>query len=349
VASRALLALALAAWALPSAWPLPSVAEPGEIAGELVRLGLSASDAEHAGRGEVVARILPQPEDNAAVVVGAVFVDARPERLLEDIRSLDAVRSRRRVLQAGRFSEPPVSGDLDGLVFEPQDLADLRRCRVGDCDIRVNARTMAAARELDWSASGSAGTASLALKSALLAEVRAYREHGAAGMSIYHESDTPEQSGSELHALLRSTPPPFPESPSYMRYLQEYPSFELANVEGFFFWSKEALRKPVVSAVHLSLQTVIAGGDPRYLIALTHVYDSHYFLAYAEFLSVLPVPGAARGFFLVRSIRARIDPPHWFRGLLLRKIKREMRGTLKVDLERTRRRLEPLPRGDGAQ
>ncbi len=349
MASRALLALALGAWALPSAWPLPSTAVPGEIAGELVRLGLTASDAEQAGRGEVAARILPQPEDNAAAVVGAVFVDARPERLLEDIRSLDAVRSRRRVLQAGRISDPPVSGDLDGLVFEPQDLADLRRCRVGDCDIRVNARTMAAARELDWSASGSAGTASLALKSALLDEVRSYREHGAADMSVYHESDTPEPAGSELHALLRSTPPPFPESPSYLRYLLEYPSFELANVEDFFFWSKETLRRPVVSAVHLSLQTVTSQAGPRYLIALTHIYDSHYFLAYAEFLSLLPVPGSARGFYLVRSIRARIDPPRWFRGLLLRRIKREMRGTLKADLEKTRGRLEPLPRDDGVQ
>src|SRR5881394_3457913 len=40
------------------------------------------------------------------------------------------------VLQIGRFSSPPVMGDLDGLTIDQEDL-DLRACRIRDCDIRL--------------------------------------------------------------------------------------------------------------------------------------------------------------------------------------------------------------------
>jgi hypothetical protein len=43
---------------------------------------------------------------------------------------------------------------------------------------------------------------------------------------------------------------------------------------------------------------------------------------------------------LIRSVRARIDRPRWFGGMVLGKIKREMRGALTRDLMRTKRRLE---------
>jgi hypothetical protein len=76
------------------------------------------------------------------------------------------------------------------------------------------------------------------------------------------------------------------------------------------------------------------------VIALKHIYDSRFFLAYAEFLETVPDSPAGDGFYLVRSVRARIDPPRWFRGFLLGKIKRAMRNAMAADLERARRRLE---------
>ena len=51
-------------------------------------------------------------------------------------------------------------------------------------------------------------------------------------------------------------------------------------------------------------------------------------------------PGSAKSFYVVRSVRARIDRPRWFGGMALGKIKREMRGALTRELMRTKRRLE---------
>jgi hypothetical protein len=303
---------------------------------------------QRALHGEAVVRILPQPEDNAAFLVGVVLVEAPPASVVEAVRSLAVVQSCPRILQWGRFSRPPAKQDMAALTFEPQDLRDLRRCRVGDCDIRVDGRTLAAARRLDWSAPDASLQGTLILKQALVDLLHAYAERGPAGMAVYLESDTPDDSGHEATRLLRDPPSPLPESPSLMRYLREYPKGRAADVEDSFIWSKEALRRPVVSLVHVSLQTQAGDGPGRVVLALQHVYDSHYFLAYAEFISLVPATGAAGGFYLVREIRSRIDPPHWFRGLLLGKIKRRMREALRTDLEATRRQILAAQRPSGA-
>lgn len=298
--------------------------------------GLTRDEIEQARRGGVVARVLPRREDNEVFVVGLVFVDAPPAALLQGIRSTGMLRSNGRVLQAGRFSAPPVPQDLDPLEVAPQDLEDLRKCRVGDCDIRVDAATMATAAELHWGTPDASLKAAMALKHALLTQLQSYGQQGAAGMAVYHEDRVPDESGRELTKLLDGSPQPFPESPSFLEYLKEYPRVRLPDVESFFCWSKEAQLKPVVSVVHVSLRTVNAEEGPHHLVALVHVHDSHFYLAYAEFLRLIPERGTARGFYLVRSIRARIDPPRWLRGLLLGRIKHQMRDAMKIDLERVR-------------
>ena len=325
--------------ALLSSSAFASSAESPAPPDDLTRLGLSKVELEKVRAGAVVARILPQVEDNFAFVLGLVFIQAPPKALLDGIRSVGTFRAGARVLQAGRFSSPPAPGDLDLLTFEPLDFQDLRKCRVGDCDIRVAADTMAVAKGLDWNAPSASQKASQALKSALLAQLGAYIGRGNDALPAYHEAYAPDESGREMTRLLEG----LPESPSLLRHIQQYPTDRLSGVEDFFCWSKQVLRRPVVSLVHVSLHTASTDGNPHYVVAFKHVYDSHYFIAYAEFLNLIPVPKPARGFFLVQSIYAKIDPPHSLRGLLLAKIKREMCNALRSDLDRTRSRLEHAP------
>ncbi len=99
--------------------------------------------------------------------------------------------------------------------------------------------------------------------------------------------------------------------------------------------------RPIVSIVHVFIQHVSEGGRTRYDIALEHVYDSHFFLAYVEFMTLLPDPRTDDGFYLLRSVRALINPPRgWLRGILLQRIKRAMREQLAEDMAETKRALE---------
>jgi hypothetical protein len=158
-------------------------------------------------------------------------------------------------------------------------------------------------------------------------------------MAVYHDRETPQSAAAEFAKLLQGAPRLVQDDP-FQRYLLEFPRETLPKVENFVYWSKEKIRKPVVSAVHGCLQRVERDGEANYFVALKHIYDSHYFSAYAEFLTVVPYPGSAESFYLVHSVRARIDRPRWFGGMLLGRIKREMRGALSRDLMSTRRRLE---------
>lgn len=344
------LALVRFGWALALAAGVTAMSAerepPGAAERALAELGFSASDITAARSGSIVARLRPQVDDSAAFVIGVARVAAPEEALVDGIRRIEAFRKGGRVIQSGRVSSPPRPEDLRSLVVESQDLEDLRKCRIGDCDVRVDAETMRQAGGIDWAASDAPAQASRTLKRALLRLTNDYLERGAAGMWVYHESETPDDSAAEFAKLLESSPRLVAENPAFYRYLLSFPEAAPPSVESFVYWSKENLRRPVVSIVQLFLQRVPAEGGPRYFIAFKHIYDSHYFRAYAEFLIVIPcVPESS--FYLVRSVRARIDPPHWFSGILLGRIKREMRSALKGDLARTRKRLESATEADG--
>jgi hypothetical protein len=321
----------------------PSAAERA-----LAELGFSAADITAARSGSIVARLRPQSDDSAAFVIGVVRIAAPTQGLVDGIRQIEEFRKSGRVLQSGRFSSAPRPEDLQPLVFDRQDLEDLRRCRIGDCDIRVDAQTMRESHGIDWSASDAPAEASRTLKHALLRLTNDYLTRGAAGMWVYHESETPDDSAAEFAKLLKSSPRLVAANPEFYRYLPAFPAPAPPRVESFMYWSKENLRRPVVSVVQVFLQPVPAEGGARYFVAFKHIYDSHYFRAYAEFLIVIPCPAPAASFYLVRSVRASIDPPHWFRGILLGRIKREMRRALKEDLARTRQHLESAARRIGA-
>lgn len=305
----------------------------------LIGVGFSSSEIAQTRAGSVITRVLPQKDDNAAFVVGIARINAAEEALVEEIRRVETFPKGERVIETGRFGSPPTLDDLRLLAFDRQEIEDLRKCRVGDCDIKLDAETIALASRVDWRAPDSKTQASQVLKLALVARVKGYLERGAAGMAVYHDKEVPQSAAAEFAKLLQGPPRLIQDDP-FKRYLIEFPRKTLPNVENFVYWSKVKIRKPVLSAVHVSLQRVERDGEASYFIALKHIYDSHFFPGYAEFLTVIPNSGSARGFYLVHSVRARIDRPRWFGGMLLGKIKREMRSALSRDLMRTKRCLE---------
>ena len=328
---------------------LVAAAVPRETSGQgsgpdlaLTQLGFSAADVVAARAGSIVSRQVPQADDSAAFVIGVARVVAPDERIVSALRNIDSFRTGGRVIQGGRFSSPPLPADLAALAFETQDLEDLRHCRVGDCDIRVDAEAMHVAAGIDWKGPEAHADASAALKGALLKLTRDYVERGAPALWVYHESDTPDDSAAAFAGLIAASPRLVALNDAFFRHVLAFPAEPPPGVESFVYWSKEKLRRPVVSIVQAFLQRVPSADGDRYFVALKHIYDSHYFRAFAEFIVVMPDGGPApeHGHFLVRSVRASIDPPHWLRGMLLGRIKREMRSALRDDLEATRSRLE---------
>ncbi len=332
---------------LAIAAPVLLAEQAPELEAEMRATGFSESQISRAESGSIVAQLRKLREDNAAFVVGVTRIACPAVRLVEQMREIGRPGWRPtsdQLLQAGRFGTPPTSGDLAPLRLDPRDIRDLRTCRVGDCDLQVDRRTMEQARAIDWGSVSSEPAAEHLLKSMLLERVIDYLRDGPAGMAVYDDGYASEHEATSLDFVLRNSPGPRLRNPAFFEYLLHFPSgTPPPDLEQFLIWSKVHTLKPVVSIVHVFIQRVSDTGGTRYYVAMKDVYDSHFFLARVEFMTLLPRPGADGGFYLLRSVRALINPPRgWLRGLLLQRIKRGMREQLAADLADTKRRLESM-------
>ncbi len=301
--------------------------------------GFADSDVARIHSGEAVARILPLPDNAAAFIAGMVRIDASENALLDLIRRMEALRSDGRTLQTGPFGTPPCLDDLAALEFEAQDLKDLRKCAVADCQMQEVGSTIELAKRIDWAAGDNEAQASRMLKEGLLARVQAYLQQGS--LPVYENNDRPEPVASAIEKILAASPEIVRQDPGLFEYLQHFPTGRLAEVENSTYWAKDVARRPVVSVVHQCIHRVEYGNRTCTFVSRRHIYDSRYFIGYAEFLALLPDPETPKRFYFQRSVRVLIDPPSGlFRGLVLSRIKAQMRDALTSDLGRLKERLE---------
>ncbi len=321
---------------------VPRVAAEGAV-GEpqtyMRKLGFQDSEIADLEKGKVAARVVPEPDDNEASVFAVVRIDAAPEALVEGIRHIERFRSAPSVLQTGRFGKPPSIEDLAPLTFDKDDLDDFGKCRVAACELQAPADGMALAKQVDWKAKDAYDQATRLLKQSMFQVLETYLAKGTDAMVVYNNNEVPLSVRVELEKILHNSANLAHYNPEFLAYLLDYPKVALPDAEDFVYWSKEKLRKSVVSVVHVVIQRVVSGGATGYFIAMKHIYDTHYFLADAEFLTLVPAPGG-KGFYLIHAIRARIDPPHTLRGMLLGKIKGAMKDALAEDARAIKQRLE---------
>ena len=327
------------------AWAHASSGEPQTY---MRKVGFTAAEVATMESGKPVTRIVPQQDDNDASVLGVIRIAAPVAALVEGIRRIETFRKGGPTLQIGRFGTTPDVSDLEPLVIDDSELEDLRRCKVGDCEIRIGTAAMDLARRVDWNAPDAHSRASQLIKESMARLVKGYLEHGSTGMAVYNDHDLPESVSADWEKILRNSPDLMEYDPEFWRYLLAFPKATLPGVESFVYWSKDRIRKPVVSIVHACIQRVEKAGSTDYFIALKHIYDSHYYMANAEFLTLVPDRDTRTGFFLVHSLRARIDPPRKLRGMLLGKIKGAMRDELVELLQGTKDRLEGRAAGSGS-
>ncbi len=317
---------------------------PGGASGEPQRymrtVGFHADEIATMERGRAVARVIDEKDDIDADVVGVVHIHGREEAMVEGVRRIESFASSAPMLEVGSFGDPPSVDDLARLTFDPQDIDDLRACRIGNCDLKVGGSTMQLARRIDWSARDARTRASDLMKEIIVEHVRRYLVEGRKALAIYDDDDVPHSVAAEFEKILDQSPNLLRYNPDFIHYLLDFPDRRLPGVDDFLYWSQEKLRKPVVSVVHACIEKVTREGQTGYFIALKHIYDSHYFRANVEFLTLVPATGGESGFYLVHSIRARMDPPRHFRGMLLGKIKGAMKGALIESLGQTKRHLE---------
>src|SRR5262245_3986595 len=102
--------------------------------------------------GQPVTRILDADPAREVAVFGAVWVDAPASRYVTAVKDIEQFEKGGSFRVTKKISTPPRLEDFAALELPPDDVADLKRCRVGSCAIKLGESALVRLRkEIDWS------------------------------------------------------------------------------------------------------------------------------------------------------------------------------------------------------
>lgn len=311
------------------------------------RMGFSAADLQAYDTGSAVIRSLDTRAREEVGYVGAVYVDASSEKFVELFRDIVRFEQGPGVPQIGRFSTPPRLEDLAPLTLPSTDAAALRKCRPGDCDVKLSAAAMRRFREeVDWSSPNAERQAEKLAHEVIFDLLRAYQSDGNAALGHYDDGDETLPVAERFRALLASSNPLPVAVPELLAYLDDYPNGHLAGAEDFFYWTltdfglKRTIRINHVTIYPLGIRSQPPGVE--YVIAIKQLYASHYLYTTLELRFLVDDDRrAGQGISLISVTRSHSDGMTGFKGFFIRPIiRRRSRDAVRNYLVHVKRQVE---------
>ena len=305
-------------------------------------LSFSADDLSDLARGKVVHHSLKTVTVGEVAAVGAIRIEAPKEHFIRAYRDITRFKQGSGVLQIGRFSDPPAPADLAALTIERED-ADLRNCRVGDCDIRLPAEAIARfQRDIDWTARDVGARVAALFKEVLFEAVRDYVSGGPGRIVEYDDGKRPIRPAEDFAGVLQNSPYIARLVPKLPDHLRTFPAAPLPAAKDFIYWSKEKFGfAPFISVTHVTMTLDSAGND---VMTSKDVYSSRYFdasLTMTVASSAVDDPGT---FYLVYVNRSRANAlKGMFGGIRRAMVEHRAKSTLADNLREIKLRLEKRP------
>ena len=242
-------------------------------------IGLSQDEVTAIRNGQPVSKALPSREPAEVFLLGAVYINAAPERYVNFAHDFNRLRNLPNYLALGVFSNPPQLSDLNGFSFESDDVEDLKKCKPGDCLIQMPTSSIEELqRSIDWSAPDANEQVNEHLQKTALQRLLAYQRDGNEALGVYNDKRDPTRVPQQFSYMLSYSKALPEQLPDFYNYLLEYPKSKPANVENSFYWARVKFGlKPTLRIVQM--MTMHGGeADPvAYAIAEKQLYSSHYF------------------------------------------------------------------------
>jgi hypothetical protein len=137
-----------------------------------------------------------------------VFVNAPPERFLKMYADVEKLPDGKTYLAAKYFRKPPSAADVSSLSLDADDIAQLRNCEPGDCDVQLPAEEMARIRSgVNWKASNALDQANRIVREFALHLLRDYQQRGNAALGFYQDQSTPVNVSQTFRTILSRQEP----------------------------------------------------------------------------------------------------------------------------------------------
>lgn len=281
------------------AWPADDVAE-------FLRrdVALSAREIAALERGEAVTKAIDTRETREIELFAAVRIDAPRRQFVDAYRDITRFKQGDAVLAIGLFGDPPSLDDVAALTADDEEIADLKKCRTGDCAFKLAESRIKELRAFDWSAPDARARVERLVRFRLVEYLQSYQREGSNALAVYADRRYRTAVADELHAVLRATPSLYGYPATLERDLRDYPRGTLPGASSLFYWAKEKFGlKPTVNMYHVVFCD--RGDRPDLsLIASKQIYASHYFEAGFELYSLVDHPAGGSYLFYVGRSRA---------------------------------------------
>jgi len=308
--------------------------------------GFTRAEVDSLESGQVLAKVVSNDQDAELAVVGAVRIRASRSFVLQYYNEMIRYIDGKVTLQYGKFSNPPAPADVASLTLEPGDIETLKSCKPGDCDLKLGARGIEAARSaIGFQQAGYADRANAFVRKAIVDYVNGYLSRGDAALVTYDDRSKPVSLAAQFRGILANSPH-FPTyAPALKAHLESYPrGAALRGGQDSFYWLKENWgQKPTISIVHM-----VTYDDPQKpgqtMVAQKQIYASHYLegsLAVAAVVELEAGTGGNGLSYLLYANRSRGDMLRGGFGGLKRTIARDQArkgaidtlGTIQEQLE----------------
>ena len=296
---------------------------------------------------KILVKLPKTPETREVAAFAIMRLDIPADFFVEKVRDIVTFKKSEKVLQIGKFSNPPRLQDLAGLTFDQVDIDAIQACKVNNCDLKMSAKYIERLRkEVNWSVANHRDRVTELMREMLLEHVQAYSKSGNGALGKYDDKSYSLGLAEEFKSLLKPASYMYGYVPEFQKYLEDYPQGRPENtaiVEDFFYWSKEDFGlKPVTTVTHVTIYKQSPEKRADVIIGSKGIYGSHYFESSLGLTAFIQSRGSdpART-YLIYMNRSRTDALRgFFAGLKRSLIGGSLRDGAKKSMEMIKLKLE---------
>lgn len=261
-------------------------------------------------KGEVVVMRVRTDDKRDVAVFGIVRIAAFAPVPMAVFRESFSQRGNNEMGAKGRFSDPPNISDLATLELEDRDFDELRKCRIGDCDINMSAKWIGRfSTEIDWKKTDHRQKATELFRSMMLEYASEYASKGTTSLGTHVNRKEPLDLARAQNELLKGLPLVDRFGFGLRKYMQEFPVASLSGIQSELHWSAVDFGlNPTVVLTHAAAFTSGIAGNDSHFVLTRQFYSSRYLDASISLTALLRIPnGEAVESYIVFIDRSRSD------------------------------------------
>src|SRR5262245_25738221 len=287
-------------------------------------IGLTPDEISSIRSGQAISKALKSRNAGEIFVWGSISINATPESYVKFATDFERLRKLPEFASIGKFSNPPVEGDLKGFEFDKEDIEALKKCKPTDCDIQMPSASMAEIQKsINWSAPNVNEQVHQRLHKGIVDRLSAYQREGNKVLGEYNDKDDPVLVSKRFEYMLGYLQALPKYLPDFNRYLLEYPTAKLSNVENTFYWANVKFGlKPTLRVIHVVVQRGNGLNEPSCSIAEKQLYSSHYFETALDMTACVPETTDPKpmGFYLIKVMGSEQSGLGGVKGSVVRKV-----------------------------